>query len=319
MKKLLDKKIIKNTITAFLIIATIIGTKIYFYTPTDKQLTKQMIKTDFFETIEVSGVYYKSYSDTEKANIIANYKKAIDGLNTANNQKESANVMMWNKRQSLLDSQNDLNYQRDNDTNPATKEEYTELEIQQIESAKVISEMDYRLAEKTYLNSEISVSSANATLEVAKIAYQEMMESLPNITINVNEIYIQHLTIGQKVEVTFDAYTDQVYKGQIQTIDNVGITSNGQTTYEVKVQPESVPEKAMPNMNVIVKIKLEYAQNTYFLPYSAIIYENSQNYVYKKVNDKNEKILVKLGKRGFNQVEITNGINNDDFIILLPQ
>ena len=54
--------------------------------------------------------------------------------------------------------------------------------------------------------------------------------------LNVDELKIRSLEVGQEVEITADAVPGETYKGVISSILVAGTTANGSTSYPVTVR-----------------------------------------------------------------------------------
>ena len=75
------------------------------------------------------------------------------------------------------------------------------------------------------------------------------------MTMNIDELDISKVKVGQEVTVTADAVQGQTFKGKVTKINMAGTTTNGVTTYPVEVQTEDT-EGLLPGMNVSTEITL---------------------------------------------------------------
>ena len=139
-------------------------------------------------------------------------------------------------------------------------------------------EISMRNAEETLANYTISAPisgtviqknyQAGETVESGKdmciiydMAYLEM-------TINVDELDINQISVGQDVSVTADS-VDGVFNGKITRVSMVGKTDGGTTTYPVTVQVEEYGA-LRPGMNVNAEIVVEQATDSIAVPNAAI-------------------------------------------------
>ncbi len=284
----------------------------------DTRLIYTAQEETFLETVQVSGIFHKTATETEKATAYAAYQSAISALTTARQNKEAADTTMWSKRQAVLDAENGVNYKNDNTTNPTTKEDYTDLEKLSIDSKLVQTEKDFRSAETKYKEANISIAAAQAQLNLTKIAYEESLENEPLLTVYMNEIYVPKVKVGQKVNVTFDAMKDKVFSGQVTSIDSIGTINSGVVTFETKIEIAELPTNIKPNMTAIATIELIRKENTYSLPTSAVIYQNGKTYIQKADSDNGELTAVELGEKGFAKVEIVTGLENGTQVLVMP-
>ncbi len=311
-------KIPKAVPIIVLTIVLAVGFKTVVLRKPDTRLIYTAQKETFLETIQVSGTFHKTASDTEKASAYAAYQSAISALTTAKQNKEAADATMWSKRQAVLDAENGVNYKNDNTTNPTTKEDYTDLEKLSIDSKLVQTEKDFRSTEAKYKEANIAIAAAQAQINLAKIAYEDSLENEPLLTVNINEIYIPKVSVGQKVSIIFDAIKDKVFTGKVASIDSVGTVNGGVVTFEAKIEIADLPTDIKPNMTAIATIELIHKENTYTVPTSAIIYQDGKAFVQKANSDNGELTAVELGEKGFVKTEIISGIENGVQVLVRP-
>ena len=95
-------KIHKTYLVVVLVIALAIGFKTIVLRKPDTRLLYTIQNETFLETIQVSGTFHKTASETEKASAYAAYQSAISALVTARQNKEATDATMWLKRQAVL-------------------------------------------------------------------------------------------------------------------------------------------------------------------------------------------------------------------------
>ena len=114
--------------------------------------------------------------------------------------------------------------------------------------------------QKNYQPGE-TVESGKDMCIIYDMAYLEM-------TINVDELDINQISVGQDVSVTADS-VDGVFNGKITRVSMVGKTDGGTTTYPVTVQVEEYGA-LRPGMNVNAEIVVEQAADAIAVPNAAI-------------------------------------------------
>lgn len=301
-----------------LIVASAIGFKTIVLRKPDTRLIYTTQNETFLETVQVSGTYHKTASETEKASAYATYKSAISALVTARQNKEAADATMWLKRQTFIDAENGVNYRNENTTNPATNEDYTSLEKLSIDSKLVQAEKDFLSTETKYKEANISISAAQAQVALTKIAYDDTLNDEPLLTVFVNEIYAPKISVGQKVSVTFDAMKDKVFSGKVTFVDSVGTVIGGVVTFETKIEIDDIQADIRPNMTAIATIELIRKENTISVPIGAIIYQEGKTYV-QKASSKDENLTeVIVGEKGFAKAEIISGLESGTDVLVRP-
>lgn len=115
-------------------------------------------------------------TEAQQKTAYANYQVALSSLNSAKNTKQGLDATMWTKNQAYLTSQNTQNYKNDHTQNPATKNDYTDLEKLAIDNAVIQAEKDFRAAEQAYKSADIAVSAAQAQVTQTQQAYAETQD-----------------------------------------------------------------------------------------------------------------------------------------------
>ncbi|MEQ8155430.1 MAG: efflux RND transporter periplasmic adaptor subunit [Clostridiaceae bacterium] len=203
---------------------------------------------------------------------------------------------------------------------------------------------------------KISVSEANDSLTKANTALNKMTVTAPiggiitavnnsngddvqsgtsiltivdtssmKVKISVDELDIGKIEAGQKATIKFDAIKDKTYDGTVESIAQVGTTSNNVTTYDVIVNV-SDPSGIRLGMNANVSISVESKENALAVPAEAVIENNGEKFVRVSTSDSstdqsNMKLVsVKTGLETEKYIEITEGVTEDQLVyIQLPK
>lgn len=285
----------------------------------DTRLLYTVQNNTFLETVEVSGIFNETASDTQKAVSYAAYQSAISALVTAKQNKQAADATMWTKQQAFLNAENSVNYKKDYTQNPTTIKDYTELEKISIDSGFTQAQKDFRAAETKYKESDVAVGAALAQVNLTKIDYDDTRIGEPYLVVNVSEVYIPKINVGQNVGVVFDAMKDVSLTGQVEHVDSVGTVTAGIVTFEVKISIGNLPSGIKPNMTAIATIELINKKKTLTVPRSALIYKDDKVFV-RLAEAKNDTLTeVRLGEKGFSKVEIVSGLNTGAIILARPE
>lgn len=115
-------------------------------------------------------------TDQEKATAYANYQTALSNLKTAQQNKGTYDAQMWAAQQALLEARNTVNYKNDHTKNPATGNDYTQLEKESIDTSAVQAEKNFHALEKRVLESDSAISAAQASVTSTLLAYQATVD-----------------------------------------------------------------------------------------------------------------------------------------------
>ncbi|MDO4553157.1 MAG: efflux RND transporter periplasmic adaptor subunit [Bacillota bacterium] len=148
-----------------------------------------------------------------------------------------------------------------------------------------------------------TIDSGNTQTTMATIADMSQF----TFTINVDELDISQMEVGQKVLITADALSDVVIEGEVSAISISGTYSNGVTNYPVKIVFEPV-DGLLPGMNVSAEIVVDSAEDVLLIPSTAV---NRGNTV---LMADGEERAVSLGLSDASNIEVTEGLEEGEVI-----
>ena len=90
------------------------------------------------------------------------------------------------------------------------------------------------------------------------------------MVINVDELQVSDISVGQSVQVTADAVPDKTYTGTVTRVSMKGSSNGGTTTYPVTVRIDET-EGLRPGMNANAEIVIAEAGNALAVPNAAIV------------------------------------------------
>lgn len=138
-----------------------------------------------------------------------------------------------------------------------------------LEDYSITSTIDGTVIEKNY---DVGDTLDTSTASTTGIAYPAVIYDMSALTfdISVNELDINKIEVGQKVEITADAVEGKTFTGVVDKVNINGTTASGSTNYPVTVLVDGTPEALKPGMNVSAKIVVEDAGNVLCVPVEAV-------------------------------------------------
>ena len=130
--------------------------------------------------------------------------------------------------------------------------------------------------------------------------------------LNVDELKIRSLEVGQEVDITADAVPGETYKGVISSVLVAGTTANGSTSYPVTVRIDDMGE-LLPGMNATAKITTASVKNVLALPNAALV-RGSYVLVTKDSPSAANAETSMTAPDGYVYVKVATGISDDDYI-----
>ncbi len=130
--------------------------------------------------------------------------------------------------------------------------------------------------------------------------------------LDVDELDVKKIQVGQEVVITADAAEGKTYTGVVENVSISGtVGSNGVTTYPVKVRIHEFDDALLPGMNIEATITVEESENTLVVPISAV---NRGNTVYVKGKKTEEN---DMAPEGYKTVQVETGLSNESYVEIL--
>jgi HlyD family secretion protein len=107
------------------------------------------------------------------------------------------------------------------------------------------------------------------TLSAGKVLCTIYDLSYLQMTMNIDELDIKKIEVGQEVAITADAVEGREFSGIVTKISIQGTTSSGVTSYPVTVRVDETGE-LLPGMNVDAEIVFQSAKNVLSVPIGAV-------------------------------------------------
>jgi multidrug efflux pump subunit AcrA (membrane-fusion protein) len=150
---------------------------------------------------------------------------------------------------------------------------------------------------------------------IAKIPNLEKMQAKLYV-LDKNAI---DLKVGQKVNLTLDAYPDENLKGEVLTVSGFSRTvkrGNPTKYFELLVSIDKQSSALQPGAKVSATVSVTDTQSKIIIPLQAIFNEKSENYVYIKSGRNFSRRPVKTADKNLYFVEIIEGLTAGDTIAL---
>lgn len=122
-----------------------------------------------------------------------------------------------------------------------------------------------KVIEKTAKAGEKLDTNSSATMAIIADLSSLVFE------MSIDELDISKIQVGQEVQITADAVENKMFKGTVTSVSIVGSSSQGVTSYPVKVTIEDGESSGLiPGMNVTGNIIVDTVENVVRVPVSAV-------------------------------------------------
>jgi HlyD family secretion protein len=171
--------------------------------------------------------------------------------------------------------------------------------------------------EGAFVTPATSASSATSATSTSIVALAKDLEVLAKVP----EADIAQIKPGQKVEITADAFPDQVFKGTVKLIAPEAVRERDVTLFQVRLSIEEGKEKLQSGMNVDIEFVGQSLDNAVVVPTVAIVTNKGKSGVL--IMDENSQPSfqpVTIGPTFGNKIQILSGLKAGDRIFLeLPK
>ena len=131
------------------------------------------------------------------------------------------------------------------------------------------------------------------------------------MVINVDELQVSDVSVGQSVQVTADAVPDKTYTGTVTRVSMKGASNGGTTTYPVTVRIDET-EGLRPGMNANAEIVIAEAKNALAVPNAAIV-RGGYVLVTKDSPSAANADPDMIAPEGYVYVPVKIGVSDDDY------
>ena len=139
------------------------------------------------------------------------------------------------------------------------------------------------------------------------------------VDVEVSEVDINSISIGQPVTLSFDAVLGKEYHGEVLEATQAGTVENGVVNFTVTVELTDADALVKPGMTAGVNIVVQEMQDVLMVPNRAVRLVDGERVVYILENGQPVKKEIRLGSSSDSQSIVASGdITEGDLIILNP-
>ena len=160
----------------------------------------------------------------------------------------------------------------------------------------------------TIIEKDAKVGDAVKTGDTLCIVYDL---SYLEMSINVDELQISSISVGQQVQITADAVPDKTYVGTVTRVSMKGKSDGGTTTYPVTIRIDDT-DGLRPGMNANAEIVVAEANNALVVPNAAVV-RGSYVLVTKDSPSAANADTAMEAPEGFVYVPVKTGVSDDDY------
>jgi HlyD family secretion protein len=141
-------------------------------------------------------------------------------------------------------------------------------------------------------------------------------EETPIASVDITEVDINSIKVGQKVLMTLSSIEGQTFEGKVTGIDKIGSSESGVSNYPVIIKFDTDSELVLPNMSVDAEIVIAQKENALYVPTSAIKTVNDKKTVNTVKNGSSQSTEIQTGIVAGVNTEVISGLSEGDTILV---
>lgn len=139
------------------------------------------------------------------------------------------------------------------------------------------------------------------------------------VDVEVSEVDINRVAVGQAVNLTFDAILAKEYEGVVVKVSPVGNLSSGVVNFTVTIELTEPDESVRPGMTAAANIVVTKLEDVMLVPNRSVRVVDNERVVYIIKNGNLEMVPIELGASSDTYSEIAGGdLSVGDNVVLNP-
>jgi HlyD family secretion protein len=258
---------------------------------------------------EIDQIYIEAGSRVKEGGMILTFsgESIEDSLSSYSNSLSNAKSSLKNAKKSVESTESSISSAQDSESEALETLEDAQEALQEakdsLEDCAITSPVTGIVVNKNMLVGDIiGTSNINSTLatiyDVSAVTFD----------MNIDELDIMSVEVGQTVNVTADALENVKLTGIVTNVSLESTTSGGVTQYPITVRIDEVGD-LLPGMNVTGEIVLEDVENALSIPVDGL---KRGNVVYVKdstVTEADNDVPA-----GYKAVTVETGLSDGDYI-----
>jgi HlyD family secretion protein len=139
------------------------------------------------------------------------------------------------------------------------------------------------------------------------------------VDVQVTEVDINRINVGQPATMSFDAILDEEFSGKVIEVAQVGNVVQGLVNFNVTIQLDDTGGKVRPGMTAAVNIVTDLVENALIVPNRAVRLREGERVVFLLVDNQPVMTPITLGRTADTVSEVVGGeIKEGDVLVLNP-
>jgi HlyD family secretion protein len=139
------------------------------------------------------------------------------------------------------------------------------------------------------------------------------------VDVDVSEVDINRIQVGQPASVSFDALLDRVYTGHVIEVGLVGEAVQGVVSFRVTVELDEAEAAVRPGLTAAVNLVVEQIEDALLVPNRAVRVRDGERVVYVLRENLPQPVPIQLGVSSETDSQVLDGdLAEGDLVVLNP-
>jgi HlyD family secretion protein len=163
----------------------------------------------------------------------------------------------------------------------------------------------------------------------APVRQRQRLFKIPDLSdlqviVYLHETIVSRIQVGMHAKVKVEAVPDHPLEGRVVSVTRMPLmdrerdSSNEVKYFQGRIDIGEIPKGVMPGMTTQVVLETDQRHNALVVPVEAVVKEGKREYCYVLHEDHVERRPVQVDAATYGMIEITEGLNDGDRVVLSP-
>lgn len=187
---------------------------------------------------------------------------------------------------------------------------------EKLRKTKIVSPIDGTVLTLPVIEGQVVVAAASVNSGTTLMTVANLEKLL--VQTHVNQVDVAKLKVELPVKLKVDSLKDVTMNGKISFIAPVATVKNSVKGFDIEATIENPNARLRPGMTVNLNIPIAKADSAVSVPVSAIFRgDGNKKVVYVRKGEATEKREVRIGVTNFDFVEIKDGVQEGEVVMLI--
>ena len=115
------------------------------------------------------------------------------------------------------------------------------------------------------------------------------------VEVEISEVDINRMAVGQKAELSFDAIIGETFNGEVVEVSSVGVDTGNGVDFQVRLKINDPTDQVRPGMTAAVNIMVSEIKDVVSVPNRAVRLMEGKRVIFKLKDGKPEEVEIEFG------------------------